>query len=234
MVGGTDSFSYTGTPSGAIAVNNGTISQAVAPGQYTSTEAAKAGWDLTALSCDDANSTGSLANRQATFNVEAGETVTCTFTNSMQGQVIVKKVMVGGTDSFSYTGTPSGAIAVNNGTISQAVAPGQYTSTEAAKAGWDLTALSCDDANSTGSLANRQATFNVEAGETVTCTFTNSKQGQVIVKKVMVGGTDSFSYTGTPSGAIAEDGGTISRASPRSVPLDRGGEGRLGPDGAEL
>ena len=212
MVGGTDSFSYTGTPSGAIAVNNGTISQAVAPGQYTSTEAAKAGWDLTALSCDDANSTGSLANRQATFNVEAGETVTCTFTNSKQGQVIVKKVMVGGTDSFSYTGTPSGAIAVNNGTISQAVAPGQYTSTEAAKAGWDLTALSCDDANSTGSLANRQATFNVEAGETVTCTFTNSKQGQVIVKKVMVGGTDSFSYTGTPSGAIAVNNGTISQA----------------------
>ena len=202
----------TGTPSGAIAVNNGTISQAVAPGQYTSTEAAKAGWDLTALSCDDANSTGSLANRQATFNVEAGESVTYTFTNSKQGQVIVKKVMVGGTDSFSYTGTPSGAIAVNNGTISQAVAPGQYTSTEAAKAGWDLTALSCDDANSTGSLANRQATFNVEAGESVTCTFTNSKQGQVIVKKVMVGGTDSFSYTGTPSGAIAVNNGTISQA----------------------
>ena len=234
MVGGTDSFSYSGTPSGAIAVNNGTISQAVAPGQYTSTEAAKAGWDLTALSCDDSNSTGSLANRQATFNVEAGETVTCTFTNSKQGQVIVKKVMVGGTDSFSYTGTPSGAIAVNNGTISQAVAPGQYTSTEAAKAGWDLTALSCDDANSTGSLANRQATFNVEAGETVTCTFTNSKQGQVIVKKVMVGGTDSFATRERPPARSRRTAARSRRASLPVSTLDRGREGRLGPDGAHL
>jgi len=210
MVGGTDTFNYTGTPNGAISVNNGTISQAVAPGQYTSTEAAKAGWDLSSISCSDGNSSGSVANRQATFNVEAGETVTCTFTNTKQGQVIVKKVMVGGTDSFDYSGTPAGTISSNNGTISANVAPGQYTSTEAAKSGWDLTAVSCDDGNSSGSVANRQATFNVEAGETVTCTFTNTKQGQVIVKKVMVGGTDTFSYTGTPSGSISVNNGTIS------------------------
>ena len=210
MVGGTDSFSYTGTPAGSIAVNNGTITQAVAPGQYVSTEVAKAGWDLSSIVCDDANSSGSTGARAATFNVEAGETVTCTFTNTKLGKVIVKKVMVGGTDTFSYTGTPSGDISVNEGTISADVAPGQHVSTESAKAGWDLTGVVCDDANSTGSVANRQATFNVAAGETVTCTFTNRKQGQVIVKKVMVGGTDTFSYTGTPAGSISQDGGTIS------------------------
>ena len=93
--------------------------------------------------------------------------------------------MQGGTDSFGYTGTPNGTIAVNNGTISADVAPGQYASTEGSKAGWDLTAVACDDANSTGSVANRQATFNVEAGETVTCTFTNRKQGSITVKKIM-------------------------------------------------
>ncbi|MBM2821796.1 MAG: hypothetical protein HW413_542 [Thermoleophilia bacterium] len=210
MVGGTDTFDYSGTPSGAISVNNGTISANVGPGQYVSTEAAKAGWDLSSISCSDGNSSGSVANRQATFNVEAGETVTCTFTNTKQGQVIVKKVMVGGTDTFDYTGTPAGTISSNNGTISASVSAGQYTSTEAAKAGWDLTNVVCDDANSSGSVANRQATFNVEAGETVTCTFTNRKQGQVIVKKVMVGGTDTFSYTGTPSGSISVNNGTIS------------------------
>jgi uncharacterized repeat protein (TIGR01451 family) len=210
MVGGTDSFDYSGTPSGAISANNGTISQAVSPGQYTSTEAAKAGWDLSSISCSDGNSSGSVANRQATFNVEAGETVTCTFTNTKQGQVIVKKVMVGGTDSFDYSGTPAGTISSNNGTISANVAAGQYTSTEAAKAGWNLTSVVCDDTNSAGSVQNRQATFNVEAGETVTCTFTNTRQGQVIVKKVMVGGTDTFNYTGSPAGSISVNNGTIS------------------------
>ena len=142
----------------------------LAAGTYSVSETVPSGWTQTSSSCDDGSSPGSIS-------LQAGETVKCTFNNAQNGQVIVKKVMVGGTDSFSYTGTPSGAIAVNNGTISQAVAPGQYTSTEAAKAGWDLTALSCDDANSTGSLANRQATFNVEAGETVTCTFTNTQAG---------------------------------------------------------
>ena len=228
--------------------------------------------------------------------LQAGETVKCTFNNAQNGQVIVKKVMVGGTDSFATTGTPAGVdrgqqrndlpggrsrpvhldrggegrlgpdldrlrrrqlvrlagepagdlqrrgrrdrdlhlheheagpghrqeghgrrhrhvLATrehrratsrsNDGTISADVAPGQHVSTEAAKAGWDLTGVVCDDANSIGSVANRQATFNVEAGETVTCTFTNRKQGQVIVKKVMVGGTDTFTYTGTPAGSIS-------------------------------
>ena len=198
MVGGTGTFAYTGTPSGSIAVNNGTITQNVAPGAYSSVEGAATGWDLTSIACDDSNSTGSVSTRTASFNVEAGETVTCTFTNTKLGKVIVKKLMVGGTDTFSYTGTPAGDISVNEGTISADVAPGQYLSTEAAKAGWDLTAIACDDANSTGSLANRRATFNVAAGETVTCTFTNTKLGKVIVKKLMVGGTDTFSYTGTP------------------------------------
>ena len=197
MVGGTDTFNYSGTPSGAISIDLGTISQAVAPGQYSSTEAAKAGWDLSSIACDDGNSSGSLANRQATFNVEAGETVTCTFTNTKQGQVIVKKVMVGGTDTFTYSGTPAGDISSNNGTISANVAAGQYVSTEAAKAGWDLTGIVCDDANSSGSLANRQATFNVEAGETVTCTFTNEKDAGITVQKQTnpEGDPQSFSFT---------------------------------------
>ena len=120
----------------------------------------------------------------------------------------VKRVMVGGT-SFTYTGTPSGTISTNNGTITQAVSAGQHQSVEGAAAGWDLTSVVCDDANSTGSTGTRTATFNVEPGENVTCTFTNTRQGTVIVKKVMVGGTDTFTYTGTPAGSISSNNGTI-------------------------
>ena len=47
--------------------------------------------------------------------------------------MIVKKVMVGGTDSFDYTGTPAGTISANNGTISANSGLGSYLSNEAAK-----------------------------------------------------------------------------------------------------
>src|SRR6185503_6015301 len=103
----------------------------VVPGTYASVEGTKTGWDLTSISCDDGSSTvgstGNVSTRTATFNVEAGETVTCTFTNTKHGSVIVKKVMVGGTDTFSYTGTPNGSISVNNGTIDQEVSPGAFS-----------------------------------------------------------------------------------------------------------
>ena len=190
--------------------NNGTVQESVVPGTYLSVESTVVGWDLTALSCDDASSTGDLGTATATFRAEAGETVTCTFTNTKRATLIVKKVMVGGTGTFSFTGSPNGSISSNNGTIQASVAPGQHVSTESAKAGWDLSSIVCDDGNSVGSVGTRAATFNVEAGETVTCTFTNTKQGRVIVKKVMVGGTDRFCYSGTPCGSISVNEGTVS------------------------
>ncbi len=49
--------------------------------------------------------------------------------------------------------------------------------------GWKLTDISCSDGTSTSpsvwDLANKTATFNVENGETVTCTFTNTKYGSI-------------------------------------------------------
>jgi hypothetical protein len=85
--------------------------------------------------------------------------------------------MVGGTDSFSFTGTPSGDIAVNNETITVTVSPGQYTSVEASAFGWELTGIVCDDGDSTGDLATRTATFKATAGEIITA-FTNQRRGR--------------------------------------------------------
>src|SRR5207249_5849365 len=113
----------------------------------------------------------------------------------------------------SNWGTPSAARARSSGACSAGLAPGQYTSTETVPAGWALTSISCDDTNSTGNVGTATATFNAEAGETVTCTFTNTKGAAVIVKKVMVGGTGTFTYSGTPSGAISTN--KIGRASCR-------------------
>src|SRR4029079_13388318 len=136
-----------------------------------------AGWDLTSAVCDNGDNPDDIT-------LDPGETIKCTFTNTKRGHVIDKKVMVGGTSTFTYTGTPAGSINQNNGSISQEVVPGTYTSTEAAQAGWDLTALACDDGDSTGDLGTATATFHVSPGETVTCTFTNTKRGHILVDKV--------------------------------------------------
>ena len=53
--------------------------------------------------------------------------------------------------------------------------------TELAEAGWDLDSIECSDGNSTGTGA--VATYEVAAGETVTCTFHNVKRGEVRVIK---------------------------------------------------
>lgn len=171
----TTEFTFTGDAAGSIKDGGTIIVGDLKPGTYYSTEAVPGNFDLTDITCNDSNSTGDLATKKATFNLEAGETVTCTFTNTKQGTIIVKKIMVGGTDTFSYAGTPNGSIGVDGGTIQATVVPGQYISTETVPAGWDLTSVVCSDANSVGSVPNKNATFNAEAGEIVTCTFTNTK-----------------------------------------------------------
>jgi hypothetical protein len=63
----------------------------------------------------------------------------------------------------------------HDGTQSFDLQPGTYTLQEPDAVGYDLTGIACDDSDSTGSTADRQATFRVAAGEQVTCTFTNKK-----------------------------------------------------------
>ena len=171
------------------------------PGTYNASETVPDGWSLTSATCNDGSQPNAIA-------LGAGETVTCTFTNTKTAKVIVKKVMVGGTETFDFTGTPSGSISVNEGTIEANVAPGQqYVSTESIEPGWDLTSVTCNDGNSVGSVPNRTATFNVEAGETVTCTFTNTKQAKIIIEKQ----TDppdypmTFDFTGEIVATLADN-----------------------------
>ena len=54
---------------------------------------------------------------------------------------------------------------------------GAYTVTESTTAGWSLTGMACNDPtnDSSVSLATRTATIDVDAGDTIVCTFTNTK-----------------------------------------------------------
>jgi hypothetical protein len=151
-----------------------------------------------------------------TFNSDLKDIVVAHKAITNCGTIIVKKHMVGGTDSFGFTGDPNGTISTDGGTISETVPPNvQYVSTEAAKAGWALTDVSCDKAHGTGDAGARTATFNPAPGETITCTFTNTKLGSIVVKKVTDPSpdtTDSFAFTGDAAGSI-KNGETITSSS---------------------
>jgi hypothetical protein len=168
----------------------------LAPGSYTVVESAQTGWALTNLVCVDPtnNSSVSLTSRTATIALGAGETVTCTFTNTQLGTIIVQKATVpaGGT-GFTFTGDAAGTIN-GGGTITKNLLPGTYTSTESAKTGWDLTGLSC---TTDGSGSGATATFNLHSGETITCTFTNTQRANLVVQKTTVGGIGTFGFTGS-------------------------------------
>jgi hypothetical protein len=223
--GAAGSFTFTGDASGSIG-DNGTITvNNLAPGTYTSTEADPTPtFDLSGISCNDGGSanpsSGDTGTRTATFNLDPGETVTCTFTNRKRGTIIVKKLTVpsGAAGSFTFTGDASGSIG-DNGTITvNNLVPGTYTSTEADPApAFLLTGLSCNDGASayvsTGCTGTRTATFRLDPGETVTCTFTNTRQpGHVRVVKTVGGNalTGNQAYTfQLRSGASAGAAGTI-------------------------
>jgi hypothetical protein len=159
---------------------------------------------------DEENRTGwtplSDVNYSYTFGAPVdGVNQSHNFINVQNSTMIVKKVMVGGTDSFDFTGHIAGTISTNNGTITlNGVLPGTYNVTESAKTGWDLTNITCDDTNSTSDLGTRKATFNVTAGETITCTFTNSKRPRLFISKHVTndnGGTKQASnFTMTVTG----------------------------------
>ncbi len=187
MTGGTDSFDFTGNVSGTINVNNGTIEEGyLPPGEYTSVESVKSGWDLTGISCDDENSSGDTGTRTATFNIEANETVTCTFTNTKKGHIIVDKITNPGQDpesfTFNTTGTGYSGFSLTDASTpnDQELAPGRYTVAESVPDGWNLTNTSCISSIQDTETAN---SLELDAGETIICTFTDTKHGRFIVHK---------------------------------------------------
>jgi hypothetical protein len=86
-----------------------------------------------------------------------------------------------GADVFTLTGAPG------EDTFSCALDPSQlgthFVNEFDPSPFFELTALVCDDTDSTTSLDAHQATIQIARGETVTCTFTNTQQagGTVVV-----------------------------------------------------
>src|ERR671924_1710059 len=143
----------------------------VTPGSgYSVAETVPSGWDLTSQTCSDGSPVSNI-------NVSPGETVTCTFTDRKRGSIIVKKVTNPSPDpsdtSFSFTaggGLSPSSFSLKNGqqqTFSNVVPGSGYSAAETVPSGWNLTSATCDDGSPVTNI-------DVGAGETVTCTFTNT------------------------------------------------------------
>ena len=204
-VGGNGTFDFTSNFGvSQITTAGGTGEQTVnnlSPGtNYSISEQDELGWDEGTFSCNKGTA--------AAIEVLAGQTTTCTITNTKQGKIIVEKQTNpnGATGNFTFTGAAAGTIS-DNGTIEvNNLSPGTYYSTEGDPTpGFDLTSIVCDDSGSatpsSGSLTTRKATFKLDPGETVKCTFTNTQRGMVVVNKTTNGSAATmpifnFSLTG--------------------------------------
>jgi hypothetical protein len=188
-VGGDDTFNFTSNFGvSAITTNSNTGSQTVnnlsAGSSYNISEQAKTGWDSGTFSCDHGTA--------AAIQVLAGQTTTCSITNTQQGSIKIVKNTVGGDGTFNFTSTFGvSAIPTSGNTGSQTVSnlsPGTgYSISEQAKTGWDSGTFSCDHGTASA--------IQVLAGQTTTCSITNTQQGSIKIVKNTVGGDDTFSFT---------------------------------------
>jgi hypothetical protein len=214
------SFTYTGVPSGTLSTDSTLVVTDLAPGTYTTTQVNPApDFDLTAVECDDGDSatpsSGDPQTRTAVLNVDAGETIECTFTNAQRGTLVVVSQTEPGAQggSFTFTGSPTGTIPADGTLVVANLTPGTYTTTEVDPApDFDVTAVECNDGGSptpsSGDASSRTAVFNLDPGEMVTCTFTNTRRGTLVVaNQVSPEGTEgNFLYTGVPSGTVSANG----------------------------
>jgi plastocyanin len=197
--------------------------QVLMPGTYQVSETANPNY-VTTATCT--SSKGDPADDPSSINLSAGEVVTCTFTNTKRGKIIVEKQTNpdGAAGSFTFTGDAAGSISDGGQITVNNVAPGTYTSTESDPTpAFDLTSIACDDGASatpsTTSLGTRTATFKVDPGETVKCTFTNTKKGHIIVDKVTLPGGDPQSFNFDASGGSYADFSLTDAAPPNDQTL---------------
>ena len=150
--------------------------------------------------------------------VEPGKDYICRFMNTRKGgKVTIKKIAAdsAGTPisgNFSFTGD-LGAFDVpaNGAGVSSDVAANQsYNVTETIPAGYTLTKVECvDTANGAGeasSVNGATATANVQPGETVVCTFTNTKNPDTPPGTPSVGSSGAVAPVGASGGVTSRRG----------------------------
>jgi CSLREA domain-containing protein len=188
--GGDGTFSYTvasgatvmASPSITTSSGSGSVTLLVTPGVYAVTEGAPpAGWDFVGVVCGDPDGGTTTSGATANVDVDPGETVTCTYTNRKRGRIAVRKITDPNPDPtdtrFAFTGAATGSIRNGEALSVDNLVPGTYRVTEVVPDQFELISISCDDGASPqpsfGDVSAATATFRLDPGEVVTCTFVN-------------------------------------------------------------
>jgi hypothetical protein len=142
-----------------------------------------------------------------------GESVECTFTNTLQrGSITIEKNAVGGDGLFGFIQDyKEGSVNINTESgilqdVTTDVLPGQYTITEVLTSSvpaFDLTEISCTDEDAIVDLDNKSVAITLDPNENITCTFTNTARGAIVVVKEAIGGDGIFSFVRS-WGAVTE------------------------------
>jgi uncharacterized repeat protein (TIGR01451 family) len=156
------------------------------PGTYSVSEDLPAGWDLLTAVCSDESPAGAIS-------LQAGEVVTCVFTNEKDARIVVEKQTLpnGDPQAFSFDASyDADGFSLSDGQQNDSgdLDPGTYSVSETVPVGWDLETAVCSDGSTPGDIA-------LEAGEVVTCVFTNRKDGRIIVEKQTIPNGDSKKFT---------------------------------------
>ena len=135
-----------------------------------------------------------------------------------KGRIVVKKETIPNGDpaTFNFTGEINTVLG-DGGHQGKDVVAGTYTVSESVPTGWTLTSIVCSDANSSGSVPT--ATFQVEAGETVTCTFTNTKDETSTTSPAVRPTTVEPSQTDDVAPTTVSPGGTAFTGVENVVPI---------------
>ncbi|MDR0493598.1 MAG: hypothetical protein LBH74_08200 [Nitrososphaerota archaeon] len=197
------SFNFiTSASSEGFALANGYSwsSPSLSPGNYTLTEIAQAGWDLTNIIISDPthNSYVDLSTGTVFIAIDPGETITILYQNTQQapdmGSFSVTKVSCpgGSSESFRFvTSAPDGSFSLTDGSIwsSGMLPPGNYTVTELVPPGWEIANILLDDPSGTSSvdLSTGTAIINLQAGTHISIVYQDahlpSQGGSISVVK---------------------------------------------------
>jgi len=198
------------------------------PGKYVISEMPPGGWE-TSVGIDDPSRDSSPSGGQAAIALAAGETVTVTFRNvATKGRILLVNLAKSeGTPAevpfvLSYGASisyPQGVSLHDDEQLDSgfSLEPGTYTIDESVPAKWDPPAVTINDPSSDSSSSGSLATVALDAGETVTVTYTNYAlmPGRIILVMHTSpdGAAESFGFTlsygaqlGYPDGLSMRDG----------------------------
>ncbi len=173
----------------------------VPTGRYKLSETIYPGYDTTYRCTGDE---GQNEGNSTELNLSTGDDVTCTFTNTKHGTItIIKDADIYGSTAFRFTGDLGQFSLIDSGTEENNnsktfdLSAGEYSVTEPALKGWDLTGISCNDEKNVN-INNRNVVINLQPGGDITCTFSNT----FIPPKVNLAKTNDVLTDRTPGGSV--------------------------------